>query len=368
MSNVKVKFVDLGEHYRRIRDEILPVFDNLSLKGEYIMGEELKKCENNLAQFCETKYVIGVANATDALILCLKAMGIKEGDEVITPPHSFIATAGSISAAGAKPVFVDVKEDYNIDPDKIEKAISFRTKAIMPVHFTGRPADMDKIMAIAKKHNLKVIEDAAQAIGARYKGRKVGSLGDAACFSLHPLKNLHVHGDGGFITTNDEELYSKLMKLRNHGLKNRDYCDDWGYNSRLDNIQAGIVNVKLKYIDQWNRRKQEIAGFYIKELKHYVKVPSEDMGAVYQLFFIRHPLRDKLQAFLLEHGIESKVHYPVLIHLQEPARRLGYKEGDFPVAEGYIKELLSLPVHTELSDEQVKYVVEKIKFFCGLYG
>ena len=306
-----------------------------------------------------------MGNGTDALFLSLRALGIRQGDEVITAPNSFIATAGAIVAAGAKPVFVDVKGDYNINPDLIKQAITTKTKAIIPVHLTGRPADMDTILIIARKHGLYVIEDAAQAIGARYKGKRVGSLGSTGCFSLHPLKNLHVHGDGGIITTNNKELYEKLLKLRNHGLKNRDECDFWGYNSRLDSIQAAIGNIKLEYLGDWNKRHREIAVMYRKNLSGVVTVPvdKEFEEPVYHNFIIQGDKRDELQKYLLERGIETKIHYPIPIHLQEAASSLGYKERDFLVCEAQAKRILSLPIYPELTDGQVNMVIKAIKSF-----
>ena len=231
-TKIKVKFVDLGAQYKNLRDEIIKKFDEISGVGDYILSSEVKKFEGNIASYCQTKHALGVGNCTDALFLSLKALEIGAGDEVITAPNSFIATAGAIAAAGAKPAFVDVQDDFNINTDIIEEKITNKAKAIMPVHLTGRPADMDAIMKIAEKHGLDIVEDAAQAIGAKHKGKNVGSFGKLGCFSLHPLKNLHVHGDGGFITTSDNMLYNKLLKLRNHGLKNRDECEFFGFNSR----------------------------------------------------------------------------------------------------------------------------------------
>ncbi len=362
---IKVKFVDLGAQYKILKDEIIKKFDEISSKGAYILTDELKKFEKNFADYCKVKYAIGVGNGTDALFLSLRALGIRQGDEVITAPNSFIATAGAIVAAGAKPVFVDVKDDYNINPDLIKQAITTKTKAIIPVHLTGRPADMDTILIIARKHGLYVIEDAAQAIGARYKGKRVGSLGSTGCFSLHPLKNLHVHGDGGIITTNNKELYEKLLKLRNHGLKNRDECDFWGYNSRLDSIQAAIGNIKLEYLDDWNKRHKEIAAMYRKNLSDVVTVPvdKEFEEPVYHNFMIQGDKRDELQKYLLERGIETKIHYPIPIHLQEAASSLGYKERDFLVCEAQAKRILSLPIYPELTDGQVNMVIKAIKSF-----
>ncbi|MEI6790885.1 MAG: DegT/DnrJ/EryC1/StrS family aminotransferase, partial [Myxococcaceae bacterium] len=255
--------------------------------------------------------------------------------------------------------FVDIAEDYNIDVDKIELAITSRTKAIMPVHLTGRSADMDSINNLAKKHNLAVIEDSAQAIGAKYKNKRVGSLGTAAGFSLHPLKNLGVYGDAGLISTCDFELYSKINRLRNHGLKNRDECEIWGYNSRLDPMQAAFALVKLKYLDSWNERHRQIASYYRDNLKNYVWVPEDKSyeESVYHNFVIKLEKRDELSRYLEQHGIGTRVHYPIPIHMQACAEELGYHRGDFPVTERLAKQILSLPIYPELTDSEVEYVV-----------
>ncbi len=361
----KIPLVNLGLNYMRLRDEILSIFDELSKKGAYVLTEEVRRFEKNFAEYCGTKYAIGVANGGEALFLSLKALGVGPGDEVITVPNTFIATAWAIIAAGARPVFVDVREDFNINPLLIEKAITSKTKAIIPVHFTGRPAEMDPILDIAKKYNLHIIEDAAQAIGAEYKGKRTGTFGVLNCFSLHPLKNLHVHGDGGVITTDSQEYYELLLKLRNNGLKNRDECEIWGFNSRLDGIQAAIADLKLKHIDQWNRRYIEIAEKYIVELSPLVSVPTQEshIKSVYHRFMIRTERRNALQQFLQEAHIESKAHYPIPLHLQECAKNLGYKRGSFPVAERLSDTILSIPLYSELTDDQANYVIEQIKNF-----
>jgi len=368
MVELKVKFVDLGAEYKPLRDEIIKKIDEISCQGAYILGPEVELFEKRFAEFCGVKYAISVANGTDALFMSLKTLGVKPGDEVITAPNSFIASAGSIVALGAKPVFVDVRDDYNINPELIEKAITKKTKAIMPVHLTGRPADMEPILAIAKKHKLFVVEDAAQAVGARYKGKRVGSFGNTGCFSLHPLKNLHVQGDGGIITTNDQALYETLIKMRNHGLRNRDECDFFAYNSRLDAIQAGIVNIKLSHLDKWNNEYRAIAAKYRKGLtgvKGVIKVPvdKEYEEPVYHNFIIQCERRDELQKYLLDNGIDTKIHYPIPIHLQKAAAYLGYKQGDFPVTETQAKRILSMPIYPALTDKQVQMVIDGIKSF-----
>ncbi len=361
-----VKFIDLGGQYIKHRQEILAKFDEISKKGEYVLSDELKDFENNFAQYCETKYAVGVGSGSDALYLSLISLGIGPGDEIITVPNSFIATAWVIARTGARIVFCDVGYDMNINPDLVEAVITKQTKAILPVHLTGRIVDMDRIKAIADKHKLFIIEDASQAVGAMYKDKKAGTFGICAGFSLHPLKNLHVHGDGGVITTNDSSLLEKIMKYRNHGLRNRDECEFWGINSRLDAIQAGIANIKLKYLDRWNARFREIAQIYTENLNDYVSVPDEKdyEKPVYHRYIIRHQDRDGLQAFLAENGIETKVNYPVPLHLQPVAKELGYRKGDFPVVEELADTILSLPVYPELEDENIHYVIKKIVEYC----
>lgn len=368
MNNIKVKFVDMSLQFYSLKSEIVQRVISALESGDYILGSEVKEFETAFAKYCDCKFAVGVGNGTDALFLCMKAVGIGNGDEVITSPNSFIGTAGSIVAVGAKPVFVDVSEDYNINPDLIANAITKKTKAIIPVHLTGKPANMTKILEIAKQHNLYVIEDAAQAVGTKYKGKKVGSFGITGCFSLHSLKNLNCCGDGGIITTNDETLYKKLILLRNHGLKNRDEIDIWGYNSRLDSIQAAILNVRLKHLEKTKERISEIVSMYQKglsELKGVIKIPydKEYEESFYHNFIIQTERRDELLRYLLENDIETKIHYPIPIHLQKPALMFGFKEGDFPVAESQAKRILSLPLYSELTNEQINLVIESIKSF-----
>ena len=361
-----VKFTDPGKQYLSFRKEILEKFDEISKKGNYILSEEVGEFEKSFANYCGTKYSLGVGSGSDALYMILVALGIGPGDEIITAPNSFIASAWGIYRTGARIVFCDVGDDMNIDPDLIELNISEFTKGILPVHLTGKIAKMEEINCLAEKYSLFVVEDAAQAVGAIYKGGKAGSFGIGAGFSLHPLKNLNVHGDGGVITTDDSELYQKLKKFRNHGLKNRDECEFWGINSRLDSIQAGIGNIKLKTLDHHNSRIREIAKLYSKNLKEYVEVPREKKyeKPVYHRYMIRHPNRKKLQIYLAESGIETKVNYPIPLHLQPAAKYLNYKKGDFPVTEDFVETILSLPLYPEMTDDQVNYVIKKIIQFC----
>lgn len=361
-----VPFVNLAAQFIQLEDELVAAFKHTGRAGAYILGGEVECFEYGLATICASRYAVSVANGTDALVLVLKAWGIGAGDEVITAPNSFVASAGAIVAVGATPVYVDVSDDLNIDPLKIRDAITPKTKAIIPVHLTGNPADMDAINAIAKQHNLKVLEDAAQAIGATYKGRPVGSLGDAAAFSLHPLKNLHLLGDAGFIITNDEGLYAQLLQLRNHGLINRNESAQWGYNSRLDAIQAAFGNVKLKYFAGWTERFVEIAKLYHAHLKDYVQCPIVDPNnqAVFHNFVIQVPNRDQLMAYLAEKDIETKIHYPIPLHLMACSSGLGYQKGDFPEAEKQSERIMSLPIYPELTNEQALYVCQQIQLFC----
>ncbi|MFC1768263.1 DegT/DnrJ/EryC1/StrS family aminotransferase [Nanoarchaeota archaeon] len=362
---MKVKYVDIPLQYQNLKSELLPKIESVLESGHFVFGPLLESLEKRFASHCSTKYAIGVANGTDALFLSLKALGIGTGDEVITAPNSFISTAAAIAHTGAKPVFADVREDFNLDPSKIENAITDKTKAIMPVHLTGRLSDMDPIIDIANKHNLEIIEDSAQAFGAKYNGKMAGSFGITGCFSLHPLKNLNAYGDGGIITTSNDDIYNKLIELRNHGLVNRDECKNWAFNSRLDAIQATIVDSKLDHIGEWNKKIKEIASIYREELQDTVTVPKDKPheDPVYHTFIIQHNKRNELQQHLLNQGVETKIHYPIPIHLQNAASYLGYKKGDFPVCESQAERILSLPIYPELTMDQVKYVINEIKSF-----
>ncbi len=363
MKTVTVPFVNLGAQFESLQQEFVDAFVRLGKQGAYILSDDVTQFEAGLAKLCQTKHAIGVGNGTDALILILKALDIGPGDEVITAPNSFIASAGAVAAVGAKVVFVDVGEDYNIDVNLIEAAITQRTKAIIPVHLTGNPADMTAINRIAKKHQLYVVEDAAQAIGAKHHGQAVGGLGDAAAFSLHPLKNLHLMGDAGFISTNNTALFETILRLRNHGLMNRNESALWGLNSRLDAIQAAFGNIKLPHFDRWTKRFQSIAQRYRDALCEVVQCPIVAQGneAVYHNFVIQVPDRTQLMAYLADNSIETKIHYPIPLHLMEMSRSLGYQKGDFPVTEWQSERIVSLPIYPELSDEQVDVVCDLIK-------
>jgi dTDP-4-amino-4,6-dideoxygalactose transaminase len=357
--------VDLALQHNSIKEKLLKRVERVISSGLYILGPDVAEFESRFAELCGTDFAVGVDNGTNALILTMRALGIGPGDEVITAANSFLASASTIALAGATPVLVDVRDDYNIDPVCVEKAITSRTKAIMPVHLTGRPADMTLLCDIAKTHDLHLIEDAAQAVGARHAGRSTGSFGVAGCFSLHPLKVLSAVGDGGIITTSDEELCGKLLKARNHGMLNRDECEFWSYNARLDTIQAAMLIVKMEYLENWIEERRSIASHYRQNLDTVVKVPAENPKdtSVYQTFIIQCDRRDELQKYLYSCGVETKVHYPVPIHLQPAARSLGYKSGDFPVTERLSQCILSLPIYPEMTIGQRDHVVRSIRNF-----
>ncbi|WP_457786649.1 DegT/DnrJ/EryC1/StrS family aminotransferase [Geobacillus sp. Geo 8.1] len=361
---MKVPYVNIGLQNKLILEELNEAINNVIKSGQFILGDEVEKFERNFAKLTNAKYAIGVNSGTDALILTLLAYGIGPGDEVITVPNSFLATVAAIELVGATPVLVDVDKDQNIDVSQIESAISTKTRAIIPVHLTGRPANMDKIMEISLKYDLYVIEDCAQAVGATLNNKHVGTFGHAGAFSLHPLKNLGACGDAGVIITNDKELALKLRLWRNHGLINRDECVHWAYNSRLDSLQAAILNVKISYLDKWTKRRREIAKAYCEQLKDlplYLPVEKEGEVCVYHAFVIQTKERDKLKAYLEEKGIETKIHYPIPIHKQLAAREKSYGHIKFKMAEKQASEILSLPVYPELTNEQVDYVIKNIR-------
>ncbi|MCK4602590.1 MAG: DegT/DnrJ/EryC1/StrS family aminotransferase [Phycisphaerae bacterium] len=363
-----VKYSYLEEQFAEPKP-ILDAIERLVRTADYTLGKPVEEFERRFAEVIGTKYAVGVNSGTDALFLSLKAAGIGPGDEIITVPNTFIATVGAIVAAGAKPVFVDVLEDdFTVNPELIESAITPRTRAIMPVHYAGHPAEMPDILAIAEKHSLLVVEDACQAIGAEIAGRRVGTFGLAAGFSLHPLKNLNVWGDGGVIVTSNKAIRDRLILLRNHGLENRDEVQIFGYNSRLDSLQAVVGNCLIGDIEKVTETRIKWAGIYdqaLADLKEYITIPRRKDGRryVYHLYMLKVQRRDELLAYLNEREIEAKIHYPVPLHLQAAARDLGYKEGDFPVAEAQTRSILTLPVHQHLTAKQVEYVIETIQAF-----
>lgn len=349
-------FIDLKAQYLKIKEEVLICLNQILESSQYILGENVRKFEEEVSAYLGVKEAIGVASGTDALHLALKALEIGEGDEVITTPFTFFATVEAIIYVGAKPVFVDIDPDtYNIDGELIESKITSRTKAIIPVHLFGLPADIERINSIAQKYGLKVIEDAAQAFGAEIRGRKVGSFGHIGCFSFYPSKNLGCFGDGGLVTTNSPEIAERIRILRNHGSRGRYVHLTVGLNSRLDEIQAGILRIKLKMIDQYNQLRRKKAELYTKYLSEVVKTPIEPEGFyhVYHLYSIKSQKREHIRETLQRHGIPSVVYYPIPMHLQDALKHLGYKEGDFQVAEVTSRNILSLPIYPELKDEEV---------------
>ena len=365
MDNISVPYVAFSKQVAMIKNELMNAVESVLDSGQYVLSEKGIQFEKEFSEYCEAKFSIGVANGTDALHLALKCLDVSPGDEVITAPNSFIASAGAIGVLGAKPVFVDICPDLNLDPALLEKAITPKTKVIMPVHLTGRPAKMKQILEIADHHKLSVVEDAAQAVGAKLAGKKVGGIGDAACFSLHPLKNLHAYGDGGMVTTNLQEINRKMIMARNHGLKNREQSDFWSFNSRLDEIQAAMLSVQLPLLDKWTEERRKIAFRYNELLRPYVDVPDEGEGeyCVFQTYVIQVPRRNELKAYLNKNGVQALVHYPLPLHLQTAAKNLGYQENDFPVTMEMSKKILSLPLYPELSEQQQDHVANLAKVF-----
>lgn len=361
---MSIPILDLQAEYRSIKQEVDDAVHKVLESGHFILGPNVAALEKEIAAYSGVKYALGVASGTDALFLSLKALGIGHGDEVIVPALTFFATAEAVSYTGAVPVFVDVdSETHNLNTAKIEKVVTKKTKAIIPVHLWGLSADMDKIKAIAKKHGLFIIEDCAQAFGADYNGSKVGSLGDAGCFSFFPTKNLGAYGDGGIVTTNSEEILEKLKLLHLHGSKKRGIHEIIGYNSRLDEIQAAILRIKLKYIDSWNEKRAQNAAFYSTAFqKAGIKCPKEVAGSkhVYHQYTIEIDNREKVITDLAQDGISAFVYYPNPLHIQQAYAGLGYKQGDMPVSENIGKKMLSIPIHPFLTEEEVAKVANAV--------
>jgi len=364
---LKVPYVDLPGQYAAQKEHILEAIDRVLSSGQYILSNEVEKFETRFAELCQAKHAIGVANGTDSLILAMKVMGIGQGDEVITAPNSWISSASSIALCGAIPVFADVGEDQNLDPKSVERVITKRTKAIMPVHLTGRIAPMNPLMELAKSNRLLILEDAAQAVGSKYHDKMAGSMGDISSFSLHPLKNLNGCGDAGILTTNNDEFANQLKLLRNHGQISRNIITTWGFNSRLDAIQAAVLNYRLTILDQIIEKRRANAALYYQHLHSAIKTPPSTKGYfdTYHLFVIQVEKRNELKDFLKKHQISTAIHYPTPLHLQAACAYLGYKEGDFPETEKQSKQILSIPVHHMLSDEQIIFVAQKINEFYG---
>jgi len=369
---MQIPAFDLKRQFKNLSSELVPLLEEVMAKGQFILGENVQAFEREIAEYCGVRYAVSVASGTDALLLSLEALGIGEDDEVITTPFTFFATSEVISLLKAKPIFVDIDpKTFNIDPNKIEDTITSKTKAIIPVHLFGQMAEMDDIEYLAEKYDFSIVEDACQAIGSEYRDKKAGSIGDTGCFSFFPTKNLGAYGDGGLITTDNEETYEKLKLLRAHGSSKKYYHDIIGHNSRLDEIQAVILRLKLKYLETWLNRRIEIANMYSESLeKLEVSVPKSKpyMRHVYHQYVIRVKDRDDLQKFLNSRGIGTTVYYPLPLHLQKCYENLGYKEGDFPEAEKASKEALALPMWPEMANEEVDYVIENVKEFYNNRG
>ncbi|MBA4548167.1 DegT/DnrJ/EryC1/StrS family aminotransferase [Thermoactinomyces intermedius] len=363
----KIPLLDLTAQLQPIREEVLQAVERVIDSGQYIMGPEVKAFEKEVAQYLGVKHAIGVGNGTDALLLALDAAGIKAGDEVITTPFTFFATAETISQVGATPVFVDIDpKTYNIDVNQIKEKINEKTKAIIPVHIFGQPANMEEIMALAEEHQLFVLEDAAQGMGSEYKGRKIGNWGHAATFSFFPTKNLGGYGDGGMVVTNDDQLAEKIRILRVHGSNPKYYHSMIGYNSRLDALQAAVLRIKLRHLDAWNDGRRKKAALYNELLKDTPVVTpyeAEDRKHIYHLYIIQAEDRDELMAHLKEQGISCGVYYPVPLHQQEVYKDLGYEEGSLPVSEYMAKRTFALPLYAELEDEDIRLIANTIKSY-----
>jgi dTDP-4-amino-4,6-dideoxygalactose transaminase len=362
--NKKINCLDLKGQHQQIKQEVFEAFEKVYENTAFSGGSFVESFEKDFARFCDTQYAIGVNNGTSALHLAMIALGIGQGDEVIVPANTFIATAWGVSYVGATPVFVDCLPDtWEIDPAKAEAAITPRTKAIAGVHLYGQPFDIDVISAICKKHNIYLIEDAAQAQGARYKGKPVGGFGEMACFSFYPGKNLGACGEAGGITTNNESYYKHLQSLRSHGMTVRYYHDELGFNMRMGGLEGASLSIKLKYLPGWNQRRQTIAKRYQQEIKNdklQMQVQPEGHESVFHLFVVTTADRDGLIKYLNERNIFPGLHYPVPCHLQKAYSHLGYKEGDCPNSEYLASHCVSLPMYAELTDEEVKYVIDTL--------
>ncbi len=364
----RVPFVNYPLQYKNLRREIDAVIKDVLLRGDLVLRKDVEKFEKNIAFFVGTKFAVGVNSCTDALIFSLKAAGIKKGDEVITVSHTFFATIEAIHHCGAKPILIDVREDFLMDPEKIEKVITKKTRAILPVHLNGRVCEMDKIMRLAKKYNLIVIEDAAQSLGAKFNGKMAGSFGITGCFSFYPAKILGALGDGGIVTTNNKNIAEKIHLLRNHGQKTKTKIVCYGFTSRLHNLQAAVLNVKFKYLPKWIRRRREIAQIYSKGLLDIseIKLPSAPRADVrffdaYQNYVIRAQKRDELFNHLKENGVETLIKDPIPLHFHIA---LGLSQFKLPYTERLAKEVISLPMYPELTNKQVEYAISCV---CNFY-
>ena len=365
---MKIPYVKLNLQWKKEKSSLIKIINETLENDSWVGGRNIYKFEKNIARLCKTKYAVSLNSGTDALTLGLHLLGVRRGDEVITVPNSFVASVSVIVHLGAKPVFIDVLPDQNMNPELLEKAITKKTKAIMPVHLTGRMAEMFEINRIAKKYNIPVIEDAAQAIGSLYNNKPAGSLGDIGCFSAHPLKNLNAIGDAGYLTTNNRNFYKKAMELRSHGIVNRDIIKNFGYVSRMDNLQAAVLNFRLKNLKKIIEKRRKNFKLYNKYLdKKYIFFPTEKNHQYnsYHTFVIQVDKRDQLKKYLQKNNIMTSIHYPIPIHLQPAAKFLGYKKFSFLNAENQARRILSLPINQYLTDKEIKRISYKINYFCA---
>ncbi|MCO5144085.1 MAG: DegT/DnrJ/EryC1/StrS family aminotransferase [Oligoflexia bacterium] len=367
MNTPEVPYVNFKKQYDESKDALLKAIDSVMSRGAFILGPEVEEFEKEFALLCDTKFAASVANGTDSLIIALKILGIKPGDEVITASNSWISSASAIALTGAIPVFADVLDDQNIDPQDVRKKITAKTKCIMPVHLTGRCAAMGELTKISTEYSIPILEDAAQAVTAKVDNQVAGSIGIMGSFSLHPLKNLNAAGDAGILTTNDETLYQQIKLYRNHGLKNRDEVDFWGYNSRLDNLQAAILLTRIHQLPEIISARRKNATLYTEGLSGLVKCPVEKPNEfhTYHVYVIQCDKRNELQSYLTKCGIETKIHYPIPIHQQNAAKYLGYKQGSLPITEQQKDRILSLPINQYTSEDQIQWVIKSIRKFYG---
>jgi dTDP-4-amino-4,6-dideoxygalactose transaminase len=367
MAKHDIPYVNLPAQGRDQLEDLHRIFEDVVLRGSFVgTDDELAALETRIADYCGSAEAVALNSGTDALFLAMKVAGIGPGDEVITPPNSFVASTAAIVHLGATPVFADVLADQNIDPGKVERAITPRTKAVMPVHLTGRVCRMDEIMDIANRHKLVVVEDAAQSIGSMYRGRLAGSFGHFGCFSAHPLKNLNALGDGGFVTTNDKVAAQRMRRLRAHGMADRQTVEEWGLVSRMDTLQAAVLNYRLDKLPEVIAKRRANAALYQGLLRHekiYVPSCRNEEFNTFHTFVVQVDRRDELQAYLKDRGIKTAIHYPVPIHLQPAARGLGHKAGDFPVTEQQAGRILTLPVNQYMSESDVRTVASEVLTF-----
>ncbi len=363
---VSIPYVNFAAQYEEERESILAVVEEVFRVGRFVEGPKITELEDALAAFSDVRAAVALGSGTDALIFALQALGIGPGDEVITVPNSFVATAAAIVLLGARPVFVDVGADMNIDPALIEPVVTSRTKAIMPVHLTGRMADMDAIGDIARRRNLLVVEDAAQSFGAKFRGKMVGHWGQVACCSAHPLKNLNAAGDAGFVLTNDEGMAARIRRWRSHGLINRNESVEWGRNARMDVLQATILLERLKHLESINerrRRNAELYGRLLRSPKVVVPQSRENEYNIFHTYIVQVERRDELKEYLRTNGVDTVIHYPIPIHQQKAAAELGYRTGDFPITERQSQSILSLPIHPYLKPGDIEYISDCINRF-----